>query len=227
MKPMGGKAKAYILDESHQLTAAAQEALLKTLEETPNHVYFFMCTTDPDAIIKTIRNRCTELAVSPLGQEDIFNVLYDACESQNITIADELLLGIIENSEGSSRKALVFLELLSETDSVEEGLEILNKGTKQDAKIIDLCKSMYMGAKQRRKKWKYIIRTFDSLDAEPEKIRRSILGFLYHHLADCDDEDEAMDIANLLHIFSVNVYYGGKSLLGAQIARACFETNNF
>lgn len=223
LRPMGGKVKAYILDESHQLTAAAQEGLLKPLEETPEHCFFFLCTTNPESIIKTIQNRCTRYEVYPLAQQDIFNLLVDACEKEKITIAGEILLAIIENSEGSPRKALVSLEQVKDIESVEEALKILSTGTERDVQIIEICKLMYMDPSKRRSNWKRIITTYDSIEDDAEKIRRSILGFLYKKLLSTDDEKVAVDLTRMLRLFSSSVYYGGKSHLGALVARACFE----
>src|SRR6185369_12680477 len=55
------KSRCWLIDEAHKLTGDAQNALLKTLEDTPEHVYFILATTDPEKLIATVRNRCTEI----------------------------------------------------------------------------------------------------------------------------------------------------------------------
>ena len=221
--PMGGKYKAYIFDESHQLTSAAQEGLLKVLEETPPHCYFFLCTTELESIIPGIRNRCTKYEVYSLAQQDVYNILMDACEKEKLTVADDIIMAIVENCEGSARKALVSLEQVKDIESVEEALKILATGTERDVQVIEICKLMYMDPAKRRSNWKKVITIYDSIEDDAEKIRRSILGFLYKKLVSTNDEKTALDLTRLLRLFSSSVYYGGKSHLGALIARACFE----
>lgn len=223
LRPIGGEAKAYIFDESHQLTSSAQEGLLKVLEETPNYCYFFLCTTEPESVIKTIQNRCTRYEVYSLAQQDVFNLLMDACEKEKLTVAGDLLMAIIDSCEGSPRKALMSLEQVKDMDSVEDALKILATGTERDVQIIEMCKLMYMNPSKRRSNWKRIITTYDAIGEDAEKIRRSILGFLYKKLVSTNDEKTAVDLTRLLRLFSTSVYYGGKSHLGALIARACFE----
>ena len=66
-KPIiGGEKKAYILDEFQGATMDAQQAMLKVLEEPPSHAFFLLCTTAPEKLLETIRNRCKKLKVKPL-----------------------------------------------------------------------------------------------------------------------------------------------------------------
>ena len=69
--PAAGNCRVFILDEAHQLSKDAQNAALKILEDTPKHVYFFICTTDPQKLIATIRSRCTEMPVDLLKLDEM------------------------------------------------------------------------------------------------------------------------------------------------------------
>ncbi len=69
--PTGGKCRIWLLDEVHQMTKDAQNAALKILEDTPSHVYFLLCTTDPQKLISTIRNRCCQLSVEHLSEASL------------------------------------------------------------------------------------------------------------------------------------------------------------
>lgn len=219
---LGGLAKTYILDESHQLTRVAQEALLKIIEDNPLHCYFILCTTEPENIIKTVRNRCSEYEVGLLSSKEIDNLLREVLVKLDMSSKDEILEGISYTCEGCPRTALVQLEQVIDIKDVNEALEILVKGTERDANIIDLCKLLIMTPEIRRKRWKQIIEKFALIDEEGERIRRSILTFLFNKLRKTEAIEDAEDITRLLTIFSQNVYYGGKSQLGALIARACF-----
>lgn len=65
-----GKAKVYIIDELHQMTPAAQQALLKVIEEPKPDTYFILCTTDYEKLVPMIRSRCSKIQVNPLGEQD-------------------------------------------------------------------------------------------------------------------------------------------------------------
>jgi len=220
---LGSSAKTYILDESHQLTKAAQEALLKIIEDNPPHCYFILCTTEPENIIKTVRNRCSEYEVGLLTSKEILVLLNGVLKKLEISSKGEILEGISYTCGGCPRTALVQLEQVIDIKDVNEALGILVKGTERDANVIDLCKLLMMAPEIRRKRWQQIIEKFSLLDEEPEKIRRAVLTFLFNRLRKIELIEDAEDITHLLTIFSQNVYYGGKSQLGALIARACFE----
>jgi DNA polymerase-3 subunit gamma/tau len=68
--PMGSRSKVYVLDEAHELTRAAQEAILKILEDCPKFTYFMLCTTQPEDLIKTIQTRVMEIKVNPLDEKE-------------------------------------------------------------------------------------------------------------------------------------------------------------
>ncbi len=221
---LGGTAKTYIIDESHELTPRAQQGLLDILEDNPPHCYFIFCTTNPAGIDGGIRSRCTDYSVNLLREPEIMEVLNRACQKKNFDIDPDILKAIWYTCEGSPRAALVSLEQVEMVTDIDEAIELLVSGTARDASVLDLLKLMIMAPDQRRKKWKQIITTFDAISADSEVIRKSILTFLYNKLKKYDRIEDALDITHLLRIFSVSTFYGKKSQLGAQIARACFET---
>ena len=73
--PMKSKCRLWLIDEAHKITSAAQDMMLKMLEDTPGHVYFILATTDPQKLKKTIRTRCTEIAVKNLDTKDMTNLI--------------------------------------------------------------------------------------------------------------------------------------------------------
>ena len=98
--------KIYILDEAHQITDAAFNALLKTLEEPPDHIVFMMATTQPEDIPQTIRSRCQHFSFHAVKFDDILAQLREIAAKEEIT-ADEAALALLaEAGDGSMRDAL-------------------------------------------------------------------------------------------------------------------------
>ena len=111
--PVRGKYKIYIIDEVHMLTTAAFNALLKTLEEPPEHVVFVLCTTDPQKILETILSRCQRFDFHRIGNEDIERRLAYVCEQEGFDYDAEALEIVARHARGGMRDALSTLEQLS------------------------------------------------------------------------------------------------------------------
>ena len=108
--PTNSKYKIYIIDEVHMLTNQAFNALLKTLEEPPQHVIFIFATTEPQKIPKTILSRCQRFDYKKVGVEKIVNRLKYISEKENIKITNEALLEIAKVSDGGVRDSISLLD---------------------------------------------------------------------------------------------------------------------
>ncbi len=111
--PVRGRCKVYIIDEVHMLTTAAFNALLKTLEEPPDHVVFVLCTTDPQKIPATILSRVQRFDFRPIGNDDIRARLAYVCEREGFAYEDAALDLVVRHARGGMRDALSTLEQLS------------------------------------------------------------------------------------------------------------------
>ena len=111
--PVRGGYKIYIIDEVHMLTTAAFNALLKTLEEPPEHVVFVLATTDPQKVPETILSRCQRFDFHRIGMEDIERRLAYVCESERFATEPEALALVAKHARGGMRDALSILEQLS------------------------------------------------------------------------------------------------------------------
>ncbi|HTM36263.1 MAG TPA: DNA polymerase III subunit gamma/tau [Terriglobales bacterium] len=109
-RPARDRFKIYILDEAHQITDAAFNALLKTLEEPPGHVVFMMATTQPEDIPQTIRSRCQHFSFRAVKFDQIIDQLKDLCQRENIAAEEEALALLAEAGDGSMRDALSLLD---------------------------------------------------------------------------------------------------------------------
>ena len=109
-RPARDRFKIYILDEAHQITDAAFNALLKTLEEPPSHVVFMLATTQPEDIPQTIRSRCQHFSFRAVRFEEIMGQLRDLIGRENITADEDALALLAEAGDGSMRDALSILD---------------------------------------------------------------------------------------------------------------------
>jgi DNA polymerase-3 subunit gamma/tau len=105
-RPARDRFKIYILDEAHQITDAAFNALLKTLEEPPSHVVFMMATTAPEDIPQTIRSRCQHFSFRAVRFDEIVKQLSDLATREKLEVDNEALALLAEAGDGSMRDAL-------------------------------------------------------------------------------------------------------------------------
>ena len=110
--PTRGRYKVYIIDEVHMLSTAAFNALLKTLEEPPDHVVFIMCTTDPHKVLETIQSRCQRFDFRRISNEEIVSRLGAICLEEGIEFEGDALELVASRAEGGMRDALTSLEQL-------------------------------------------------------------------------------------------------------------------
>src|SRR3954462_4823996 len=109
-RPARDRFKIYILDEAHQITDAAFNALLKTLEEPPDHIVFMLATTQPEDIPQTIRSRCQHFSFRAVRFEQIVEQLKELASRENIAADDDALAMLAEAGDGSVRDALSILD---------------------------------------------------------------------------------------------------------------------
>ena len=109
-RPARDRFKIYILDEAHQITDAAFNALLKTLEEPPDHIVFMLATTQPEDIPQTIRSRCQHFSFRAVKFDDIVGQLRDLIGREKIEADDDALALLAEAGDGSMRDALSILD---------------------------------------------------------------------------------------------------------------------
>lgn len=171
-KPSFGKSRIWLLDEAHKLTSDAQEALLKSLEEPPEHVFFIIATTDPQKLKPTLKSRCVQIDVGRLSGSDMLKLLSKVCKSSQIGLTKEIATLIVEKAEGHPRNALNLLEKVSGLTK-EEQIEVINEFKVEEEEAISLCRAL-MEAKP---SWKKIAEILKNLKSDPETTRRAVLGY--------------------------------------------------
>lgn len=171
-KPMEGSCQVWILDECHRLTQDSQSALLKTLEDTPDHVYFILCTTDPQKLLPAIRGRCADYQVRTLSDDEMLKLLSRVVKAEGERLKRSVYEQIIESSGGHPRNALRILEQVLAVEG-KERLEVAKRVAVDQSQVIDLCRALING-----ERWKKVSQILSGLKNEdPEKIRRAVLGY--------------------------------------------------
>ncbi|TMM09697.1 MAG: DNA polymerase III subunit gamma/tau, partial [Actinobacteria bacterium] len=141
LQPVEGLYKVYILDEAHQLTDAAWNALLKLIEEPPPHLVFVFCTTDLSKVLSTVRSRCQTFVFQRPRLQDLLKRLRMIADKEQIQVPDQALALVARAARGSYRDAESTLDQLAaatENDvSVQAVLQLL--GTVEEEALFRLC----------------------------------------------------------------------------------------
>jgi DNA polymerase-3 subunit gamma/tau len=140
LQPVEGRYKVYILDEAHQLTDAAWNALLKLIEEPPPHLVFVFCTTDLSKVLPTVRSRCQTFVFQRPRLQDLVKVLRQIADAEGIAAPDQALALVARSARGSYRDAVSTLDQLASATgneiTVQSVLELL--GTVEEEALFRL-----------------------------------------------------------------------------------------
>jgi len=112
-QPVLGRYRVYILDEAHSLTTDAANALLKTLEEPPEHVIFILCTTEPHRLPDTVRGRCQSFSFLRPTPDELVEALHRVADAEAIGADDDALRLVARHAGGSFRDAISTLDQLA------------------------------------------------------------------------------------------------------------------
>jgi DNA polymerase-3 subunit gamma/tau len=192
-KPLEGKCKVYMIDECHKLTTDAQNAMLKILEDTPDHVYFILATTDPQKLIATVKSRAVQFTMNPLSDMEMLRLLKVTIKKEKEAVDKDVLEQIIQDSMGHPRAAMNILEKVLNTEP-EERLEAAKAMAEQTNEVIELCRCLLSNAG-----WKKCAGILQGLKGqEAESIRRVILDYCQSVLLKADNERAAMVIEQFM-----------------------------
>ena len=140
-----GKKRVIILDEVHMLSNAASNAFLKTLEEPPEHVIFILATTEPERVLETIKSRTTHIVFKKIDNKEITTTLSTIAKKENITLQNDVLELISNNSDGSLRDAINLFEQTFSTfgskATTEDVYSILGRVSTEN--MLDIVNSMF------------------------------------------------------------------------------------
>jgi DNA polymerase III subunit gamma/tau len=208
--PLESPYRMFLLDECHKLTNDAQNALLKLLEDTPKHLFFILCTTEPEKIIKAVRGRCSEFQLNSLKEEEMVGLLRKTARKEGEKLDTELLETIAESAQGHPRNALQILEqvLNTEPEQREEAAKVI---VEQQAQSIELCRAL-LG----NKPWKSVAAILTKLKGQDaESIRRVVLGYAQAILLKTDNPKAGLVLECFIEPFYNSGFPG--------LVYACYE----
>ena len=170
--PAYGDFKAYTLDECHNYLALQQTGLLNMLEDPPEHCYFFLCTTEPQKLLNTIRaERAMEFATRLYNRKEIKQIVKRVLTLEGKRVSGDVINKICKISLGSARSALLSLERVIDLEE-DMALEVLKTVDAEEGDIGDLCRAL-MGGDSAKKVGKILRR----IKEDPETVRFRVLGY--------------------------------------------------
>ena len=174
--PIGGKCRVWTCDECALLTHEAQSAFLKILEDTPRHVHFIFCTTDPHKLKQTIRTRATIVTLHPVKNSDMLALVNKVADAESMPLGEDVADKIVEAAGGSCRQALVLLNQVAGVDDGEEQLALIERNIpERDA--VEICKMLLNG----RTTWGTMasfLKGLEKIDDQAESIRWLVLSWM-------------------------------------------------
>ncbi len=144
--PTQGRYKVYLIDEVHMLSTHSFNALLKTLEEPPEHVKFILATTDPQKLPITIISRCLQFVLRPMSQELLHEHLSKILQNENISYSDNAVWQLAQSAKGSVRDALSLTDqaIAFGGGSLNDETVVSMLGLVDGLDVLDLIRDIYL-----------------------------------------------------------------------------------
>lgn len=217
MYALGGKDKnrIFLIDECHQLNSTAQNLFLKVLEDTPDHVYFFLATTDPQNLLTTIKTRCTPIKLESIDYGTLKELVESIVKKEDKELSEEVIEKIAKTADGSARQALVILHQVIDLDSEEEQMEAIENASHQE-EAIKIARAL-ISPKTQWKEMAQILKDVKFENSEVEGLRYMILGYCSSILLNGGHMCERA--AMVIDFFSSHMYDSKK----AGFIAACYE----
>lgn len=170
---LGGNSRAVILDEAHMLSKSAWNSLLKMLEDTPKHVVWFLCTTEPARVPKTITTRNFVYQLRSVQSSKLKKLVTTIARKEKIKLKSNIIDMIVEEAQGSPRQALVNLGKCSTAEN-EDDAAILLSSAIGSPQVIELCR-LLVG---KSCSWQKAVKIVNQLDDNPESVRIVVCNYV-------------------------------------------------
>ncbi len=140
----GAGRRMFIIDECHALSKPAWQAILKMLEEPPDHLFLALCTTELQKVPETIQTRCYHTQLKPIPPGDLEQLLTAVAEAEGWDVDNDVMATVVQAATGQPRKALSMLEAVHDVGSREEVKRVLSLIDDSDP-VFELCKLVMAG----------------------------------------------------------------------------------
>lgn len=206
--PFMSKYKVIIFDEAHEITPAAQNLLLKVIEDGYAHVYFIFCTNKPEKLTGAFVDRCSVMHFGRISQELIYKMLLNVAEFEAMEFNTEVMEFIAREARGVPRNALVWLKQTSDEGSwtMEAAKDIVDVALDaDDPQIIEISKTLIKG------NFKPAWQAYDKIKkkAPAEKVRIGIMSYFVGCLKRAKNYTEGNKFSEVVDILSVPIYEKG------------------
>ncbi len=192
--------KFYIIDEAHSLSKAAFQTLLLSTEEPAEHLYWALCTTEPDKVPNTIRTRSHAYDLKPVKWDLLSEYLEFVRTEEKLKVVKEFVDLAARKANGSVRQALVFLSLLDGITDKAEALRLVEDAEAMEEGPIVLARMIVSG---RGFSWSAARTLIAGLsDTSPESIRLTVLNYAAAALVKEDGEKQAVKLMSIIQAFS-------------------------
>ncbi len=198
-RPLGeGAAKGVIIDECHMLSKSAWNSLLKILEEPPDWVYWFLCTTEPVKVPASVKTRCLAYELKPVPSTVLRELLEDIVVAEGLTDCDDKVLRLCaKEAGGSARQALINLAICAGGELSEDARELL-RSAEQNSEAVELARLLVKGAS-----WNQVQELLVQLgDISPESVRHIVRGYVTRVVLSAKSDDKAGRSLEILDAFS-------------------------
>lgn len=210
--PMGGERfKVAIFDEAHKLGGASgsEDALLKFLEDTPEHVYIILCTNEPQKLKEVTRNRCKVTQFARLEDIEIYKLLEEVCQFEGFDYKTNILHYIAETAKGVPRAALSYLQQVAAEGSWTKDAAslVINAGVDIDhIEVIDFCRVLL-----KEGNFQKALTAYKKINKIPlEIIRMAVCGYFVGCLKNSRSVKEAERYRDIIDIMSVPYFNNPK-----------------
>jgi DNA polymerase III gamma/tau subunit len=199
-RPVGeGSVKAIIIDEMHALSKPAVQSLLKKIEEPEPWVYWFLCTTEPQRVLPTIKTRCFPVDLKSVSTEALTKLLDKIAAAEKLydgPNGEAVLDCCVDAADGSPRQAIANFALCSEAKTVKEAQTLL-RSAQDSAEAVDLARILVRGGS-----WKDVQPLLLKLkDTDAESVRRVVRAYVNTVARGAKDERSAGRCLELLDAF--------------------------
>jgi len=182
--PTAGKYRVYIIDEVHMLSKPAFNALLKILEEPPEHVIFILATTETHKLPETIISRTQRFSFKPISNEDVIKHLKEIAQKERYKISDDAYRLLAEKGQGSFRDSISLLDQISSIKNDIEEEDVINylgmPSERTISDVIDLLESVNPNYKQMSLE---LNKLYDQ-GFNPENLSKAIMGIIRRKLVE-------------------------------------------